>query len=112
MILTGFFFDVTPSPSPTAVEVSPTLGSPGLLGFIVTFAVAVGVVLLARSMAGHLRRVAHRASDEADGVVVPAQAERTAADGPEPGGSGTDVPTDAGEAEADGGPGHDQGTPA
>lgn len=105
-MLGGLVFDVTPSPSPTAVEVSPTLGSPGLLGFIVTFAVAVGVVLLARSMAGHLRRVAHRASDEVDGAVVPEQGERTVADDPGTGASGTD----AGGVEADGGPGPDEGT--
>lgn len=112
MILTRLVLDVTPSPSPTAVEVSPTLGSPGLLGFIVTFAVAVGVVLLARSMAGHLRRVAHRASDEVDEVVVPDQGERPVVDDHGPGVSGTDVPTDAGGAEADGGPGRDGRTPA
>jgi hypothetical protein len=54
----------TPTPSPTAVEVSATLGSPGLLGFVVTFAVAVGLVLLARSMSGHLRRVSRGAADQ------------------------------------------------
>ncbi|MBU4215852.1 MAG: hypothetical protein KJ548_02695 [Actinobacteria bacterium] len=54
----------SPSPAPTAVEVSATLGSPGLLGFVVTFAVAVALVLLARSMAAHLRRAARGPADQ------------------------------------------------
>lgn len=64
MNLLVLFGTPTPSPSPTVVEVSATLGSPGLLGFVVTFAVAVALVLLARSMAGHLRRVSRGGPDQ------------------------------------------------
>jgi hypothetical protein len=48
---------------------------PGLLGFIVTFALALACIVLFRSMTGHLRKVTHRAASgavdgQADGDVV------------------------------------------
>ena len=48
---------------------------PGLLGFIVTFALAAVCILLFRSMNLHLRKVRHRGASgaidgEADGDVV------------------------------------------
>jgi hypothetical protein len=48
---------------------------PGLLGFIVTFALAAACIVLFRSMNAHLRKVRHRAASgsvdgQADGDVV------------------------------------------
>lgn len=40
----------------TAVN-DPTLGSPGLAGFLATFALALATLLLVRSMVGRLRKV-------------------------------------------------------
>ncbi|VTR77628.1 hypothetical protein [Cellulomonas hominis] len=60
-----------PSPSPSTVEVpSADQTSPGLLGFLVTFGVAVAVILLAFSLVRHLRvvdRNARRLEAEGDG---------------------------------------------
>jgi hypothetical protein len=54
------------TPSPTPVEV-PTAEqtSPGVLGFLVTFAVAVAAILLALSLTRHLRVVDRRAAQQA-----------------------------------------------
>ena len=49
---------VDPSPSPSSIEIPPEdQTSPGLLGFLVTFAAAAAVILLAFSMVRHLRVV-------------------------------------------------------
>lgn len=64
-----------PSPSPTTVEIPPEdLTSPGLLGFLVTFGVAIALVFLARSFVRHLRVVESRSrelEDDGAGAVDP-----------------------------------------
>ena len=42
----------------------PSLVSPGVVGFLATFALVVAAILLFRSMTGHLRKVDHRARQE------------------------------------------------
>lgn len=52
----------SPSPSPSTVEIPPEdQTSPGLLGFLVTFAVAAAVIALAFSLVRHLRVVERNA---------------------------------------------------
>lgn len=49
---------VTPSPTPSpAIQVDPNLGSPGILGFVFTFALALVLIGLALSLTRHLRKV-------------------------------------------------------
>ena len=63
----------TPSPTP-AVELESTgAGSPGFVGFLVTFGLAVAVVLLVRSLSRHLRVVDRRAAalEESEGAPGP-----------------------------------------
>jgi hypothetical protein len=56
----------TPSPAPTSIDPTSSLGSPGFLGFVVSAALAIAVIVLVRSMVVHLRRVQH-ASGPGDG---------------------------------------------
>jgi hypothetical protein len=87
----GVLSAVEPSPSPSTLEIPPEdQTSPGLLGFLVTFAVAAAVIALGFSLFRHLRVVdrnarrrdeAERAAagaDDADGPGAPP------ADGPAP----------------------------
>jgi hypothetical protein len=60
----------TPSPSPTSIDPSSSLGSPGFLGFIVSAALAIAVIVLVRSMVVHLRRV-QQAPGPDDGSTGP-----------------------------------------
>jgi hypothetical protein len=64
----------TPSPDPTEGTLRPGLEewqvSPGLIGFVVTFALAVACVLLFLNMSKHLRRAGHNARQQ--GLPVPA----------------------------------------
>ena len=47
-----------PSPSPSsAVTVDPNLGSPGILGFVFTFVLALALIALVLSLARQLRKV-------------------------------------------------------
>ncbi|HEV6953902.1 MAG TPA: hypothetical protein VKY86_11720 [Promicromonospora sp.] len=68
-------FATDPSPAPTEIELRPGLEewqvSPGLVGFLVTFALAVACVLLFLNMSRHLRRTRHNA--ERAGLPVPQQ---------------------------------------
>ncbi|WP_454859865.1 hypothetical protein [Promicromonospora soli] len=63
-----------PSPNPTEGQLRPGLEtwevSPGLIGFLVTFALAVACVLLFLNMSKHLRRAGHNAREQ--GLPVPA----------------------------------------
>lgn len=63
-----------PSPNPTEGRLRPGLEewqvSPGLIGFVVTFALAVACVLLFLNMSKHLRRAGHNAREQ--GLPVPA----------------------------------------
>lgn len=53
----------TPSPSPTGVEVPPAdVTSPGLIGFLVMFGLALVCVVLFLSLTKQLRLVSHRAA--------------------------------------------------
>lgn len=57
----GVLSEVSPSPSPTVQEIPPEdQTSPGLLGFLVTFAAALAVMLLAYSLVRKLRKVERR----------------------------------------------------
>ena len=61
-----------PSPSPTDVTIDGTpLGSPGFLGFVFTFALAVAATFLFLSLTRHMRVVDRRAKalglDDEDG---------------------------------------------
>ncbi len=51
----------TPTPSPTVESTSG--GSPGFIGFVVTFALAVAAAGLFLSLTRHLRRVDRRAKE-------------------------------------------------
>jgi uncharacterized membrane protein YgcG len=63
-----------PSPNPTEDRLRPGLEewqvSPGLIGFVVTFALAIACVLLFLNMSKHLRRAGHNAREQ--GLPVPA----------------------------------------
>jgi hypothetical protein len=78
---------VRPSPSPSSIEIPPEdQTSPGLLGFLVTFAAAAAVILLAFSMVRHLRVVDRNARRlrEAQETGAPAAGDDTPpADDPE-----------------------------
>lgn len=64
-----------PSPNPTEGALRPGLEewqvSPGLIGFVVTFALAVACVLLFLNMTKHLRRTGHNAREQGLPVRVP-----------------------------------------
>lgn len=78
---------VDPSPSPSTIEVpAEDQTSPGLLGFLVTFAVAGAVILLGFSLVRHLR-VVDRNARRRDAAQA-ARAERSGgADGVAPAGT-------------------------
>ena len=60
--MTGALLLVAPSPSPTDVSIDGTpLGSPGFLGFVFTFVLALAVVFLFLSLTKQLRVVDRRA---------------------------------------------------
>jgi hypothetical protein len=81
----------TPLPAPT-IDAASKLGSPGFAGFVATGALAVAVILLVRSLVGHLRRV-DQSPDPGeqpgpDGTQRPDPGEQPGPDGtqrPEPG---------------------------
>ncbi len=53
---------IEPSPSPTDVSIDPTqAGSPGFLGFVFTFLLAVAALALFLSLTKQMRRVDRRA---------------------------------------------------
>ncbi len=55
----------TPLPTPTTPEdLDPTTVSPGLIGFLVTFAIAVATVLLVLDMVRRIRRLRYREQQE------------------------------------------------
>lgn len=56
----------TPEPSPGVDTLDPNAVTPGVLGFLVIFAVVLACIPLFLSMTGKLRRVEHRARLEGD----------------------------------------------
>jgi hypothetical protein len=64
-----------PSPNPTEGQLRPGLEtwqvSPGLIGFLVTFALAVACVLLFLNMSKHLRRAGHNARQQGLPIAEP-----------------------------------------
>ncbi|WP_277209608.1 hypothetical protein [Isoptericola croceus] len=68
-LLAGLFADVTPSPSPTTRPLEDWEVTPGLTGFLATFAVAVAAVLLLLSLSRHVRKA--NAYARAHGIEVP-----------------------------------------
>lgn len=60
----------------------PTLGSPGLAGFLVTFALAIATWLLIRSMVGRLRKV--RYGPDPSDPATPSDADQPTDDVPDP----------------------------
>lgn len=68
-------FATEPSPNPTEGRLRPGLEewqvSPGLIGFVVTFALAIACVLLFLNMSKHLRRAGHNAREQGLPVPVP-----------------------------------------
>ncbi|GGC15553.1 hypothetical protein [Cellulomonas carbonis] len=63
-------------------QFEPTDVTPGVLGFAVTFAVVIGLVVLLLSMVGKLRRVNHRPPDEVGGPDVAGEPDRPGEAGP------------------------------
>ena len=57
----------TPEPGPGVDTLDPNAVTPGVLGFLVIFAVVLACIPLFLSMTGKLRRVEHRARTEASG---------------------------------------------
>ncbi|MCG7286016.1 hypothetical protein MHY85_08515 [Cellulomonas sp. ACRRI] len=86
---------VDPSPSPSSIEIPPEdQTSPGLLGFLVTFAAAAAVILLGFSMVRHLRvvdRNARRLREAEEGTSAGAA-------GTSAGAAGTSAATPSGTA--------------
>ncbi|WP_419705560.1 hypothetical protein [Promicromonospora sp. NFX87] len=75
-LITGAIaFATEPSPNPTEGRLRPGLEewqvSPGLIGFVVTFALAIACVLLFLNMSKHLRRAGHNAREQGLPVPVP-----------------------------------------
>jgi hypothetical protein len=60
----GLLVGAVPVPSPTTDELDPLSVSPGLVGFLATFAVAVATVLLILDMVRRLRRMRFREDQE------------------------------------------------
>lgn len=83
-----------PSPSPSTLEIPPEdQTSPGLLGFLVTFAAAAAVIFLGFSLVRHLRvvdRNARRLQAEQD--ATGGDAPRAAGDAPTADGPGATPP--------------------
>ena len=52
----------TPPPTPPAYEGDPNLVTPGVVGFIITAAIAIITVLLVLDMVRRIRRVRYRAA--------------------------------------------------
>lgn len=106
--------DPAPSPSPTTQVPDDLEVTPGLAGFLATFAVAVACVLLFLSLTRHLRRAQHNAEEQG----LPVDRRRTVGRRPdgepedgEPEGGGTEdgraAPGDADAGPADPWPGED-----
>jgi preprotein translocase subunit Sec61beta len=58
-----------------AIEVDPNSVTPGVIGFVVTFAVMIAVVLLVLDMVRRVRRVRYRSEivEKLDGATPPTE---------------------------------------
>ena len=88
-----------PAPSPSSIEIPPEdQTSPGLLGFLVTFAVAAAVIALGFSLVRHLRvvdRNARRLEAEDPGSAGAVPPTGAAGAVPPTGAAGSESPTGA-----------------
>lgn len=66
----------TPQPVPTPTDLEATDISPGVLGFIATFAVVLVTVLLMLDMSRRMRRLRNRQRAEQERLAEQAEAER------------------------------------
>ena len=64
--LLALVLEIDPSPTPPAYEGDPDLVTPGVVGFVITFAIALITVLLIVDMVRRIRRVRYRAAVQAD----------------------------------------------
>ncbi len=73
MITAAWIWAATPSPTPGR-ELDPTSVSPGLIGFLATFAVVLATVLLMLDMVRRLRRLSFREdrARQQEAAAVPA----------------------------------------
>jgi hypothetical protein len=80
----------SPSPSPSVQEIPPAdQTSPGLIGFLVTFGVAIAVMLLGYSLVRKLRRVERRGRQlEAEERAAAESARQESSGGPADGARG------------------------
>lgn len=85
--LFAWLADVTPTPSPSPA-LNEDLVTPGVVGFVVTFLIAVATLLLVIDMTRRIRRVRYRAE-----VQEQLDAEQARADG-SPEGKATPAPED------------------
>ncbi|MFB9954657.1 hypothetical protein [Cellulomonas denverensis] len=75
--------EVSPSPSPSVTEIPPEdQTSPGLLGFLVTFAAALAVMGLAYSMVRKMRKVERRGRQLEEEEAAAAAAEQVGTTAP------------------------------
>jgi hypothetical protein len=58
--------EIDTPPTPPAFEGNPDLVTPGVVGFIVTFGIAIVTVLLILDMVRRIRRVRYRAAVQED----------------------------------------------
>lgn len=64
--LVALVLEIDPPSTPPAFDGNPDLVTPGVVGFIITFAIALITVLLIVDMVRRIRRVRYRAAVQAD----------------------------------------------
>jgi hypothetical protein len=78
--LHALLLDVDTPPTPPAYEGDPNLVTPGVVGFIITAAIAIITVLLVLDMVRRIRRVRYRAAVQDDIAAEVDAAKRPAGD--------------------------------
>ena len=74
-VVTAHVAVAAPSPEPSRGELDPNDVSPGLLGFVVMFAIVLACIPLFRSMTSKIRRIDHSAEAPGDDAA-PSPAEQ------------------------------------